>query len=453
MHEQTFLPLFGAFGWLSVMLIVGVILRAKVGFFQKFLFPAAIIGGLIGFVFKSLGWIDVSYEIFTVFAIHMFTINFISIGLTGTDDAVAPEGTTIRKTMLKGMGWMACMMFALSSLQAFVGMGVIGVTNLFFDKLWIGMGYLVPAGFVQGPGQAVALASVWENSFQVHDAITLGLTFAAAGFLVSSLVGVPLANWGLRKGLSTNKVMDLPKEFLVGIHDTGNEPPAGNLKTHSGNIDGMTFQLAITMAVYFLTYFETMGLKAILPPAFKGLAWGLMFLWGMITAAIVRMILKKLGVTQYMDNNVQRRITGVAVDYLIIATLMAVKVATIWTHFVPVVAVCLLTALLTFYFLLYFGRRLGVYSLERLLAMFGTLTGTAASGLMLLRIADPDFKTPVAYEVGMQNAFALPLLPLTFVTFGLPQVGIPIAVGMSAGILIIALIIIKVIGQWNKPAW
>lgn len=453
MHSETFMPLFGAFGWLSIMLLVGVILRAKIGFFQKFLFPAAIIGGLIGFVLKSLGLIDISYETFTVFAIHMFTINFISIGLTGTEDADAPKGKSIPKTMLKGSLWMASIMFLLSSLQAFVGIGVIGVTNLFLEDLWIGMGYLVPAGFVQGPGQAVALASVWENSFQIHDAITLGLTFAAAGFLVSSLVGVPLANWGIRKGLATSKVKDLPRELVVGLHETGKEPIAGNLKTHSGNIDGMSFQLAITMAVYFLTYFETIGLKAILPPAFQGLAWGMMFLWGMITAAIVRKILVKLDLTKYMDNNIQRRITGVAVDYLIIATLMAVKVATIWTHFAPVVAICLVTTLVTLVVILFFGRRLAEYSLERTLAMFGTLTGTAASGLMLLRIADPDFKTPVAYEVGIQNVFALPLLPLTFVTFGLPQVGLPIAMGMSAIMVVVALVIIKVIGQWKKPAW
>jgi hypothetical protein len=54
-----------------------------------------IIGGLIGFVLKSVGWVNIDYDTFTLFAIHFFTLNFISIGLTGTEDAVVPEGSSI----------------------------------------------------------------------------------------------------------------------------------------------------------------------------------------------------------------------------------------------------------------------------------------------------------------------------------------------------------------------
>ena len=62
----------------------------------------------------------------------------------------------------------------------------------------------------------------------------------------------------------------------------------------------------------------------------SGLAFGMMFLWGMFIAVIIRLILGKLGLTVYLDNNLQRRITGVAVDYMIVATLVAVKVGIVW---------------------------------------------------------------------------------------------------------------------------
>jgi glutamate:Na+ symporter, ESS family len=453
MHEQSFFPMFGAFGWLAIMLLVGVVLRAKVGIFQKYLFPAAIIGGLIGFVLKSVGWINISYDTFTLFAIHFFTINFISIGLTGTEDAVAPEGSTVRKAMIKGMVWMACLWAALFSFQALIGMGVLVVTNTFLQPIYVGVGYLVPSGFAQGPGQAVALAAVWERGFNINDAISFGLTFAAVGFLVASLVGVPLANWGLRKGLAVNKSKELPREFLVGIHDEDKQPSAGKLITHSANIDGLAFQVAIVMTVYFVTYFACLGLKAILPASIKAVAFGLMFMWGMIIAFIARFILKKLGLSRFMDNNVQRRITGVAVDFMIVATLMAVQVATVLTHILPIFLICLLVSIFTFFFLLFFGRRLGEYSFERLLALFGTSTGTAASGLLLLRIVDPDFKTPVAFEVGMMNVFLLILLPTNFIIFTLPQIGLLTGIIMSAVMAIVPLIIVKLIGEWRKKAW
>ena len=86
-------------------------------------------------------------------------------------------------------------------------------------------------------------------------------------------------------------------------------------------------------------------------------AWGLMFMWGMITAVVIRLILQKFGLTKYMDNNVQRRITGVAVDYLIVATLMAIKIVTIWTHFIPILLICALAAVVTFFFILFFSVR------------------------------------------------------------------------------------------------
>lgn len=38
--------------------------------------------------------------------------------------------------------------------------------------------------------------------------------------------------------------------------------------------------------------------------------------------------------------------------------------------------------------------------------MFGYATGTAASGLLLYRIADPDYETPVAVEGGLMNVFS-----------------------------------------------
>jgi len=453
MHEQSLMPMFGAFGWLSIMLIVGVVLRAKVGFFQKFLFPASIIGGLIGFVLMSVGWCNIDYDTFTLFAIHFFTINFISIGLTGTEDAKALEGTTVGKSIVRGMAWMACMWMALFCFQGLIGAGIIYGTNLFSEPIFEGFGFLLPGGFAQGPGQAVALAAVWEKTFNIPDAISFGLTFAAVGFLFASLVGVPLANWGVRKGYTVSVAKDLPKEFLTGLAEEGKGADAGKLTTHSATIDGFAFQLAILMTVYFLTYYECLFLKAVLPKAIKALAFGVMFVWGMINGVIVRLILQKIGLKKYIDNNVQRRITGTAVDYMIVATLMAVQVVAIRNYIVPITLICLAGCIFTIYFILFFGRRTDEYSFERMMALFGTCTGTAASGLLLLRIVDPDFKTPVAAEVGLMNVFLLLFFYLSFVLYPLPKVGMTVGIATLAVSGVIALILLKVLKLIKKPAW
>jgi glutamate:Na+ symporter, ESS family len=450
MHEQSFLPFFAPFGWLAVMLLIGVIIRAKVGFFQKFLFPAAIIGGLIGFIIKSSGWVSIPYETFVTFAIHLFTINFISIGLTGTDEAAVGHSRSIRKSIVRGMLWMACIYVAIISIQGLVGGATIYLTNLIAeDPIYTGLGMLVATGFAQGPGQTVALAAVWENAFGVNEAISIGLFFSAIGFFVASLVGVPLANWGVRRGFAQAGAGKLSQNVLSGLNPRKQGDPAGKLTTYSGNIDGLAFQLAIVLGVYCLTYFECQLMKSILPGPVKELAFGLMFLWGLFTAVIVRWILGKFGVTDFIDNNVQRRITGVSVDFMIVATLMGVKVAVIWGSIVPILLTALFAGLITFGFIFYFGRRMDEFGFERMLAIFGTATGTGASGLMLLRIVDPDFKSPAAAELGLYNLFALVLLPLSLVTYPLPQMDVATLFLLLAGYAGVALVALKIFGFWK----
>ncbi len=453
MIQDSFMPFFGAFGWLSIMLIVGVILRAKVGFFQKYLFPASIIGGLIGFILISVGWINIAHEEFARFAIFFFTINFISIGLSGADEATVKPGSTLRKTMLRGMLWMAILWAAVFSMQSVISAGLIQVTNLFTEPIWGGIGYLVSSGFAQGPGQAVALANVWQGPFKIPNAVSFGLTFAAVGFLVASLVGVPLANWGIKKGLTVGAPKELPRDFVTGLADKGKGTNAGQLTTHSGNIDGLAFQLAAVMVTLFITYFACLGLKAILPGPIKAIAFGLMFLWGMTIAAIIRFILSKLGLAVYLDNHIQRRVTGVAVDYMVVATLMAVKFTVVWAFIVPIVVVCLASAIFTTLFLMYFGSRLDELGFERFLAFFGSATGTAASGLLLLRIVDPEFKTPVAQELGLTNIFLVLLLPISFIIFPLPKLGLMTGVLSSVILTVVSLILLKVLKLWGKPTW
>jgi hypothetical protein len=45
----------------------------------------------------------------------------------------------------------------------------------------ISIGFLVPLGFNEGPGQALSIGKVWEGA-GFSDAATIGLTFAAIGY-------------------------------------------------------------------------------------------------------------------------------------------------------------------------------------------------------------------------------------------------------------------------------
>lgn len=55
--ESSFLPYLMAVMWMSFLLLLSVWLRAKVTFRRKYLVPAGIIAGTLGFALNNLGWI------------------------------------------------------------------------------------------------------------------------------------------------------------------------------------------------------------------------------------------------------------------------------------------------------------------------------------------------------------------------------------------------------------
>lgn len=70
------------FSFLSVLLLIGLGLRAKIGFIQKFLFPSSLVGGFLGLVLIHAGWVNISTSALETFGYHLFNISFISVGLT-----------------------------------------------------------------------------------------------------------------------------------------------------------------------------------------------------------------------------------------------------------------------------------------------------------------------------------------------------------------------------------
>jgi len=162
--------------------------------------------------------------------------------------------------------------------------------------------------------------------------------------------------------------------------------------------------------VYILAYGVTLLQGKILPPDVAKMLWGFFFFIGMAIAFLVKMIMKRLKIDHLIDSGLQRRITGLAVDYLIVSTVMAIQVVVLWKYILPVSIMALVGGLVTTFIVIYLGRRLWDHNIERSVTIYGAVTGTVSSGLLLLRIVDPEFKTPVAVEVGLMNLFMVPII-------------------------------------------
>jgi len=448
----SFKPLL-LFGFLSIMLLTGVLLRARVSLLQRFLFPSCLIGGFVGMILVNSGLIEIPASDFETFAYHLFNISFISIGLTRGSE---PEGDSSRRgrSMIKGPAWMALVEGVTFPLQAVVGGLLILLFPVFGIRLFPTFGFLSALGFNEGPGQALSVGKVWEG-FGFEHAATIGLSFATIGFFFAFFVGVPLVNWGIRKGYSSQGPVTLPEDLMKGIVKKGRKAePAGELRMHSGNIESLAFQTALVGLVYVLTYAALILLGKVLPADAANISWGFFFFFGLAVALIIRWLIGKLGMDHMIDPGIQRRITGWSVDFLIVSTVAAIQLMIVGRFLVPIMVISFVNGILTTVVVVYLGRRLWSYNLERIAAIYGTVTGTVSCGLLLVRIADPEFKTPAAVEVGVMNVFALPVIAVYLVLLNAPvwwDWSLGFTVLVLCGIMAMVLAALRISRLWGSP--
>ncbi|MFW6139750.1 MAG: sodium/glutamate symporter [Acidobacteriota bacterium] len=394
------------FGFLSIMLLAGVFLRATVPFLQKLLFPASLIGGLLGLVLINLGWLSLDIETIKTFAYHFFNISFISVGLTPSENK--KPGQSKEKKIFKGSLWMALVQGVSFPLQAVTGTFVTLAFIMAGSTLYKTFGFLLPLAFNEGPGQALSFGRVWEEA-GFMDGSTIGLTLATLGFFFAFFIGVPLANKGLKKEKFKTKPM--PPLLRRGILPRG-EPSksAGSLTTHSASLDSMAFHISQIGLVYLFTYFILSLVTGWLPFSTGSMIWGFFFLFGLVFAIIFRILFQASPWGHLLNPPFQRRITGFSIDYLIVATGCGIELLIVRRYTAPILSIALAGGLLTTIAVLALGSRLSEYKLERTVSIYGVVTGTVSSGLMLLRIVDPELKTPVAKEIGFMNLFAVPVV-------------------------------------------
>ena len=442
-----------AFGLAGIMLCLGTFLRAKVPFLRNMLVPASVIGGLIGFVFMnamSAAGLNIGTDanMYTDIVNHLFTISFISISLTGSKT----EGGTAKDIMkgALGMGTVWCLLYALTPL---VGLGLISAIGGAF-KMDAVYGSLIPYAFAQGPGQAAAYGAIYEQ-YGWENAAMVAVTFAAVGFVVAFLVGIPAVKIGIRRGLAKN-CASLDDSTLRGyLHKDEQKNYMVKDTTCNSNIETLTFHFALIGLCYIIA----IGIAKVLSllPGFLGTSFSnLMFMNGMIAAYIVKALMKKLKIDFLQEDVLQSKITGWTADYLVVCAFMAVGVSVIKGWLVPILAEAAVVTVITFGVCFYFGRRFGGSNdFERTLGLYGTATGTVPTGIALVRIVDPEFKTNTAVELGIMNAVMLLSTPVYIVLLALASnsLSLPLSMAALAVICVVYLVVLKLTKTWNKPTF
>ena len=406
------------FAIIAAALLVAHFLRRVIPFIRKSLMPAAVIAGFLLLILKATGVLKLDASFLEHLTYHGIAIGFIAMSLK------VPERTAEYKGNMTGLK-SGAVIVGTYMIQGIVGLGLtLFLAKTFMPDLFPASGVLLPMGYGQGPGQANNIGSTFEQ-LGFAGGRSFGLAIAAAGYLCACTVGVIYINYIVKSGKFKKSGAEggVREEVTVSTFQAQDEVPI------SESIDRFSIQVALVILVYLATFLLTRGICALLGAVAPGvlgtvesLLWGFNFIIGAALAILVRFIFAKLKKNkvmknQYQNNYLLSRISGLAFDLMITAGIASINFGDLSGLWVPFILLSVLGAVVTFLHLRYVCKKVyGDYYYEGLVSMYGMMTGTISSGVLLLREIDPDLKTPAANNLVLGSSFGIllgaPLLVL-----------------------------------------
>ena len=394
------------------------LLKKSIGFLKRSLIPTSVLGGLILLLIASLykmitGEIFFNLPIFGgdgIAKLEIITYHGLAIGF------IASTMRTTNKTKEKGRNReifdTGCTTVATYLIQAILGLAITIVFALFVTGLIPASGVLLPFGYGQGTGQALNYGNIYQNDYGFLGGRSFGLTIAALGFLSASIGGVIYLNILQKKGKF--KVSDEEVTKAINMEQVQGEDEV----PMNGSMDKLSIQVGIVLGVYMVSFGIMYGLGELVNGV-RSILFGFNFLIGVLMATLLKVLLKALrkkGVVkkQYVNSFLMNRISGFAFDLMIVAGIGAIQLDLIKDYWYVLIILGVVGALATFIYVKFVCHKLfPSYEYEEFFMMYGMLTGTASTGMILLREIDPEYQTPAADNLVFQN--------LPAIIFGFPM--------------------------------
>ncbi len=433
--------------WAGLLIAIGQFIRTKVKFLQKCFVPSALIAGFLGLILgkQVLNVIPFSDSIGSYSGVLIMLV-FACIGVSGF--SINKKNLKNEVGRVYGMG---AMMLGGVCWQVVLGCTFsILVISLLFPQINKGFGFLLMAGFAGGHGTAAAIGKTFaEQGFA--DATDLGMTSATVGILAGILVGLALIKWATKKGY-TQYLEDsskIPADMLTGLVPEEQRQSMGKQTIAPVTLDSLAWHLGWALIATGAGYYLCQGIKKVSSLSIPDFLCT--FLCGFLMFVIFSRG-KKRGVYRYIDTKVFSRISGTATDLLVFFGVASIKISVVATYAVPLIMLFvfgIITNVLCWFF---FARGYFKESwFERGMLHLGMSFGVSATGMILLRIVDPDGKSRALNDFALQNPFMNPIQSLIY-GFG------PIMlmtgkhwqiIGICLGILVVMNVIARIFGWWH----
>ena len=402
---------------LLISLLAANALKRAFRVLQESLIPTSVLGGLIllliAYGYRSITGNDLFDTPFfggngtnnlEVITYHTLALGFIASTFKSGGDRLT--GSRVREIFNTGLTTVSTYL-----LQGVCGLAITvcaaGVMPHFFPAA----GILLPFGYGQGTGQALNYGSIFEADYGFVGGKSFGLTVAALGFLSASIGGVIYLNMLRRRGKIQVRTGEQRTVRPEEVERPGEIPMQESM-------DKITFQVALVAGTYLLA-FLMMRFAGSLLPGMRSVIFGFNFLLGVLSAILVRFVLgrlKKAGVIrrEYVNSFLMTRISNFFFDIMVVAGIAAIRLYLLTSYWGVLLIMGAVGLAATFAYNHFVANRLFPdYATEQFLMMYGMLTGTASTGIILLREVDGDFVTPASENMVYQN--------LPAIVFGFPM--------------------------------
>ena len=257
------------------------------------------------------------------------------------------------------------------------------------------------------------------------------------GFLCASIGGVFYLNVLKRQGkIRLDKGSGKFTETVEGH----NEIPMQE------SIDKFTIQIALILVSYMVAYGMMYALGSLLP-GMRATIYGFNFILGVLAGSLVKTVLnacnkRNIIHRNYTNDFLLTRATNFFYDIMVTASIAAIRMGIIGKYLGVLLVMGVAGLVVTYVYVHFVCKKLfPAYGEQQFLAMFGMLTGTASTGVILLREIDGDFKTPVADNLVYQNfpamVFGFPILLLATMAPTQPY--------LTLGIVAVFMIVINIL--------
>ena len=403
---------------LLVSLLAANILRRTVPFFKKSLIPTSVLGGglliIVAAIYKLITG-NVMFD--TAFfggdgtaRLEVLTYHCLALGFIAS--AFRPSKGKLSKKRASEIFNTGVTTVSTYLLQGIFGLAVSIIAAFAVSGFFSGAGMLLPFGYGQGTGQALNYGGIFENDFGFAGGKSFGLTIAAIGFLCASFGGVIYLNIIKRRGLIKGRTAEKGALRSEQI-ESENEIPMHE------SIDKLTVQIALIAAAYMLTYGIMYGLGSLLP-GMRSVIFGFNFLIGVLSASLIKLLLNRLGKMgvikkEHTNSFLMTRMSNFFFDLMVVAGIAAIRFGVLKDYWGIILIMSAVGMVITYAYNHFVARKLfGEYAEEQFLMMYGMLTGTASTGIILLRELDGNFETPAADNMVYQNfpaiVFGFPMM-------------------------------------------